>query len=65
MTDDTKFWGKYRGTVANNIDPELRGRLQVIVPDVLWRGFVVKVLWNWFIPTTFSTAPQLNFIQWQ
>jgi Type VI secretion system/phage-baseplate injector OB domain len=35
MSDDGKFWGKYRGTVVNNIDPEQRGRLMVSVPDVL------------------------------
>ena len=29
-----KFYGKYRGTVINNIDPMMIGRLQVIVPDV-------------------------------
>ena len=29
------FYGKYRGTVINNIDPELRGRLTLMVPDVL------------------------------
>lgn len=29
-----KFYGKYRGTVINNIDPMLIGRLLVIVPDV-------------------------------
>jgi uncharacterized protein involved in type VI secretion and phage assembly len=29
-----KFYGKYRGTVFNNIDPEMRGRIQAIVPDV-------------------------------
>ncbi len=29
------FHGKYRGTVTNNVDPEQRGRLQVLVPDVL------------------------------
>lgn len=34
MSDDKKYWGKYQGTVINNIDPELRGRLQVMVPDV-------------------------------
>lgn len=28
------FYGKYRGTVINNIDPERKGRLQVQVPDV-------------------------------
>jgi uncharacterized protein involved in type VI secretion and phage assembly len=29
------YVGKYRGTVVNNVDPEQRGRLQVMVPDVL------------------------------
>lgn len=32
---ERKFWGKYRGTVAVNVDPELRGRLLCLVPDVL------------------------------
>jgi len=30
-----KYYGKYRGTVFNNIDPEQRGRIQALVPDVL------------------------------
>lgn len=30
-----KFHGKYRGTVINNVDPEFRGRLMCMVPDVL------------------------------
>lgn len=29
-----QFLGKYRGTVINNVDPELRGRLILSVPDV-------------------------------
>jgi uncharacterized protein involved in type VI secretion and phage assembly len=29
-----RFQGKYRGTVVNNIDPEQRGRIMAIVPDV-------------------------------
>lgn len=32
------FYGKYRGTVVNNIDPMLTGRIQVMVPDLA--GFV-------------------------
>jgi uncharacterized protein involved in type VI secretion and phage assembly len=32
--DDKKFYGKYRGTVLNNVDPLQTGRLQVQVPDV-------------------------------
>ncbi|MEQ1903075.1 MAG: phage baseplate assembly protein V [Pirellulaceae bacterium] len=38
-----RYYGKYRGTVFNNIDPEQRGRIQAIVPDV--QGLV---------PTTFA-----------
>jgi uncharacterized protein involved in type VI secretion and phage assembly len=36
MSDVRKsYFGKYRGTVVNNDDPEHRGRLQCTVPDVL------------------------------
>jgi hypothetical protein len=31
---DEGFYGKYRGTVVNNVDPEQRGRIQAIVPAV-------------------------------
>ena len=37
MTDlsrSNRYYGKYRGTVFNNIDPEQRGRIQAVVPDV-------------------------------
>lgn len=34
MSEPKKFLGKYRGNVVNNVDPEQRGRIQVIVPDV-------------------------------
>jgi uncharacterized protein involved in type VI secretion and phage assembly len=30
-----RFYGKYRGTVVNNVDPLKMGRLMVQVPDVL------------------------------
>jgi hypothetical protein len=29
-----KYYGKYRGTVVNHLDPLQQGRLQVTVPDV-------------------------------
>jgi hypothetical protein len=32
---DRKFWGKYKGVVVQNIDPELRGRVMCLVPAVL------------------------------
>ena len=34
MNETQKYYGKYRGTVINNIDPEQRGRIQAIVPAV-------------------------------
>ena len=34
----TQFFGKYRGQVANNIDPMALGRVQVKVPAVLGDG---------------------------
>jgi hypothetical protein len=30
----TQYFGKYRGSVLNNVDPMQIGRLQVVVPDV-------------------------------
>jgi hypothetical protein len=40
-----KFYGKFRGTVLNNIDPMREGRLQVQVPDVLGPGIS-----SWAVP---------------
>jgi uncharacterized protein involved in type VI secretion and phage assembly len=34
MSNDQKHYGKYRGTVINNIDPLQIGRLLVQVPDI-------------------------------
>ena len=34
-SEKKKYYGKYRGTVVNNVDPMQIGRLLVIVPDVL------------------------------
>ncbi|MDQ2990949.1 MAG: phage baseplate assembly protein V [Pseudomonadota bacterium] len=45
MSETKKFWGKYQGTVINNIDPDFRGRLQVMVPDV-----------TALLPSTFAEA---------
>lgn len=45
MSEATKYYGKYRGTVVQNIDPEQRGRIQAIVPDV-----------SNVVPTTWATA---------
>lgn len=34
MTDQAKYYGKYRGTVINNVDLMQLGRIQALVPDV-------------------------------
>src|SRR5260370_4658712 len=34
MNETEKYYGKYRGTVLQNVDPMQMGRIQVIVPDV-------------------------------
>jgi hypothetical protein len=34
MNEAKRYWGKYQGTVLQNIDPMKRGRLQLVVPDV-------------------------------
>jgi len=40
-----RYYGKYRGTVINNIDPEQRGRIMAMVPDVL--GLIPS---SWALP---------------
>ena len=35
MSAKTKYYGKYKGTVVQNVDPELRGRIMCEVPAVL------------------------------
>ena len=35
MSDGKKFFGKYRGTVLQNVDPNQCGRLQIEVPEVM------------------------------
>jgi uncharacterized protein involved in type VI secretion and phage assembly len=41
----TRFYGKYRGTVSDNLDPEKRGRIKANVPAIL--GSVVS---GWALP---------------
>jgi uncharacterized protein involved in type VI secretion and phage assembly len=47
-----KFYGKYRGTVINNVDPMQQGRLFVQVPDVL--GLVPS---SWAVPCVPLAGP--------
>lgn len=52
MTDNNNLIGKFRGTVVNNVDPELRGRLLLNVPDAL--GLVPS---TWAEPCTPLAGP--------
>jgi uncharacterized protein involved in type VI secretion and phage assembly len=62
-TTGTGFFGKYRGTVINNVDPLMRGRLMLEVPDVVsltpssWAEACVPLagptgppMGTWFVP---------------
>ena len=46
-TTTPRFYGKYRGTVKNNIDPLFQGRVQVECPAVLGDGRM-----SWAMPCT-------------
>lgn len=53
-----KYYGKYRGTVLNNIDPEKRGRLTLNVPDVL--GAVPSSWAEPCVPLAGPTGPPMG-----
>jgi uncharacterized protein involved in type VI secretion and phage assembly len=52
----TQFYGKYRGTVANNIDPQQLGRLQIQVPSVLGDSRL-----SWAMPCVPYAGPGVGF----
>ena len=56
--DGKKYYGKYRGTVINNIDPLLSGRLLVTVPDVL--GVVPSSWAEPCVPLAGPTGPPMG-----
>lgn len=53
-----KYYGKYRGTVLNNVDPELRGRLMLTVPDVL--GVIPSSWAEPVVPLAGPTGPPMG-----
>jgi hypothetical protein len=53
-----KYYGKYRGTVLNNVDPELRGRLMLTVPDVL--GAIPSSWAEPVVPLAGPTGPPMG-----
>lgn len=52
----SQYLGKYRGTVANNIDPLQLGRIQVIVPTVLGDSRL-----SWAMPCVPYAGPGVGF----
>ncbi|MCB1831203.1 MAG: baseplate assembly protein, partial [Gammaproteobacteria bacterium] len=48
----TQFFGKYRGSVENNVDPQMMGRIQVSVPAVLGDGTL-----SWAMPCVPYAGP--------
>ena len=55
MESNGKYYGKYRGTVVNNIDPMQIGRLTVQVPDV--KGLIPS---TWAMPCFPVTGKQMG-----
>lgn len=55
MADVKKFWGKYRATVLNNIDPLQIGRILVTVPDV--QGIIPS---SWAMPCVPIAGKQMG-----
>jgi uncharacterized protein involved in type VI secretion and phage assembly len=53
-----KFFGKFRGTVINNIDPEMRGRIMCMVPDVF--GPLPSTWCEACIPLAGPTGPPMG-----
>lgn len=53
MIESRKFYGKYRGRVVNNLDPQRRGRVQALVPDAL--GITPS---TWALPALLSVGTQ-------
>jgi uncharacterized protein involved in type VI secretion and phage assembly len=51
------WFGKYRGTVVNNVDPYQQGRLQVNVPAVLGTGDA-----SWALPCTPYAGPGVGLL---
>jgi hypothetical protein len=53
-----KYYGKYRATVVQNVDPELRGRIICEVPDVL--GLVPSSWCEACAPLAGTTGPPMG-----
>jgi hypothetical protein len=56
MNAGTKFYGKYRGKVENNLDPLQQGRLQVSCPAVYGEGTL-----SWAMPCVPFAGSMVGF----
>jgi len=52
----SQFFGKYRGKVENNVDPQQQGRIQVSVPAVFGEGSL-----SWAMPCVPYAGPGVGF----
>ena len=50
-----RYFGKYRGSITNNVDPMMLGRVQVRVPAVLGDGTM-----SWAMPCTPFAGPGVD-----
>ena len=57
MTVPEKFYGKYRGTVINNVDPEQRYRIQATVSDI---SHIIPS--TWALPCLPVGGPQMGML---
>jgi uncharacterized protein involved in type VI secretion and phage assembly len=55
MSDSARYYGVYRGTVVNNVDPMQIGRIMAIVPDV---GGITPS--TWAMPCVPITGKQMG-----
>ena len=58
MNSNGAYWGKYKGTVVKNVDPEQRGRLIVEVTDVL--GLIPSTWAEPCLPLAGPTGPPMG-----
>ena len=56
--NEQKYYGKYRGTVLQNVDPDQRGRLQLMVPAV--QGLIPSSWAEPCVPLAGPTGPPMG-----
>ena len=62
-TQDKRWYGKYRGFVTHNEDPEKLGRIRAIIPEVLGDSLSCSWATPCFPPDYFS-VPEIDEVVW-